>query len=47
MSFPSDLEIARGAELRPLTDIASEAGIPTDCLEPYGEGAAKSLACGL
>ena len=41
MSFPSDLEIARGAELRPLTDIASEAGIPTDCLEPYGEGAAK------
>ena len=41
MPFPSDLEIARGAELRPLNDIASEAGIPTDCLEPYGEGAAK------
>lgn len=41
MSFPSDLEIANGAQLRPLTDIADEAGIPRDCLEPYGEGAAK------
>ena len=41
MSFPSDLEIARGANLRPLTDIADEAGIPADCLEQYGEGAAK------
>ena len=41
MSFPSDLEIARGANLRPLTDVADEAGIPTDCLEQYGEGAAK------
>ena len=41
MSFPSDLEIARGANLRPLTDIAEEAGIPTEMLEPYGAGAAK------
>ena len=41
MSFPSDLEIARGANLRPLNEIADEAGIPSDCLEPYGEGAAK------
>ena len=41
MSFPSDLEIARGANLRPLTDIATEAGIPTEMLEPYGAGAAK------
>ena len=41
MAFPSDLEIARGANLRPLTDIAAEAGIPEDCLEPYGSGAAK------
>ena len=41
MSFPSDLEIARGANLRPLTDIAAEAGIPTEMLEPYGAGAAK------
>ena len=41
MSFPSDLEIARGANLRPLTDIAEEAGIPIEMLEPYGAGAAK------
>ena len=41
MSFPSDLEIARGANLRPLIDIAAEAGIPVEMLEPYGAGAAK------
>ncbi|MEE2768682.1 MAG: formate--tetrahydrofolate ligase [Actinomycetota bacterium] len=41
MGFPSDLEIARGAQLRPLDEIAAEAGIPEDCLELYGEGAAK------
>ncbi|MBC8484206.1 MAG: formate--tetrahydrofolate ligase [Actinobacteria bacterium] len=41
MSFPSDLEIARAANLRPLADVAADAGIPADCLEPYGEGAAK------
>ena len=41
MSFPSDLEIARGANLRPLTEIAETAGIPVDMLEPYGAGAAK------
>jgi len=39
--FPSDLEIARGANLRPLTEIAAEAGIPVEMLEPYGAGAAK------
>ena len=41
MGFPSDLEIARGAQLRPLGEIAAESGIPADCLELYGEGAAK------
>ncbi len=41
MSFPSDLEIARGANLRPLSEIAEEAGIPVEMLEPYGAGAAK------
>ena len=41
MSFPSDLEIARKAELKPLTDIAKESGIPEKSLELYGEGAAK------
>ncbi|MDW3219438.1 MAG: formate--tetrahydrofolate ligase [Acidimicrobiales bacterium] len=41
MSFPSDLEIANGANLEPLSEIAKAAGIPDDCLEPYGVGAAK------
>ena len=41
MTFPSDLEIARRAELQPLTDVAADAGIPLDLLEPYGSGAAK------
>jgi formate--tetrahydrofolate ligase len=41
MVFPSDLEIAKGAKLKPLTDIAAASGIPEDCLEPYGRGAAK------
>ena len=41
MPFPSDLEIARKAELKPLKDIAKESGIPEKSLELYGEGAAK------
>ncbi|MGE5211435.1 MAG: formate--tetrahydrofolate ligase [Acidobacteriota bacterium] len=41
MTFPSDLEIARQARLRPLTEIAADSGIPLDLLEPYGSGAAK------
>ena len=41
MSFPSDLEIARGANLKPLTAVATESGIGTEYLEPYGTGAAK------
>lgn len=41
MSFPSDLEIARKAELKPLGIIAKESGIPEESLELYGEGAAK------
>ena len=41
MSFPSDLEIAREAELKPLGIIAKESGIPEESLELYGEGAAK------
>ncbi len=41
MSFPSDLEIASGANLKPLTEIAGSAGIPEECLEPFGSGAAK------
>ncbi|MDE0927791.1 MAG: formate--tetrahydrofolate ligase [Acidimicrobiales bacterium] len=41
MPFPSDLEIARSAKLRPLTDVAADAGIPNEYLEPYGDGTAK------
>ncbi|MGI9609124.1 MAG: formate--tetrahydrofolate ligase [Acidimicrobiia bacterium] len=41
MAFPSDLEIAKGANLKPLDEIASQSGIPTEFLEPYGVGAAK------
>jgi formate--tetrahydrofolate ligase len=41
MPFPSDLEIATAAQLRPLDEIAEKAGIPLHHLEPYGSGAAK------
>ena len=41
MSFPSDLEIAVQADLKPLGEIAAAAGIPGECLEPYESGAAK------
>jgi len=41
MAFPHDLEIARGAALKPLEDVAAGAGIPRYLLEPYGEGVAK------
>lgn len=41
MSFPSDLEIAQKAEVRPLSEIAETAGIDEQFLEPYGKVAAK------
>ena len=41
MAIPNDLEIANQARLRPLTEIASQAGIPVERLELYGNGAAK------
>jgi len=41
MPFPTDLEIASQAKLRPLGEIAAAAGIPAEMLEPYGAGAAK------
>jgi formate--tetrahydrofolate ligase len=37
----SGLEIAQEAELRPITEIASHAGIPDDVLEPFGRFRAK------
>ena len=41
MPFPTDLEIASHAKLKPLDEIATDAGIPTEMLEPYGTGSAK------
>jgi formate--tetrahydrofolate ligase len=37
----SDLEIALGAQLKPLTDVAGPMGIGGHLLEPYGESVAK------
>ncbi len=39
--FPSDLEIARAAQLLPITEVAARAGLTEDCLEPYGRHLAK------
>jgi formate--tetrahydrofolate ligase len=41
MAFPSDLDIARGASLKPLDDIAAEMGLPARHLEPYGRDVMK------
>lgn len=41
MPFPTDLEIASKAELKPLEEIADNAGIPHEMLDFYGTGAAK------
>ena len=40
-SIPSDIEIARNAQLRPITTIASKLGVPEDALETYGKYKAK------
>jgi formate--tetrahydrofolate ligase len=41
MPFPTDLEIARNAQLKPVDDIASEIGLGLHLLEPYGEQVVK------
>ncbi len=41
MSFPSDLEIARGAKLVPLHQIAADMDLPADLLELHGDEVAK------
>jgi formate--tetrahydrofolate ligase len=41
MAFPSDLEIAQAAELKPLQDIAGEMGLGPHLLEPHGDSVAK------
>jgi formate--tetrahydrofolate ligase len=41
VAFPSNLEIARKAELKPVEDIANEMGIGSHLLEPYGRDVMK------
>ncbi len=40
-SIPSDLEIARAAQLYPISEIAERAGIPADAVELYGRHVGK------
>lgn len=39
--FQSDIEIARGARLLPITTVGEKLGIPADALHPYGHTKAK------
>jgi formate--tetrahydrofolate ligase len=41
LPFPSDLQIARGASLKPVEDVAGDMGIRADLLEPYGRHVLK------
>src|SRR5215471_2769238 len=41
MTMPSVLEISRQATLKPVTEIAADAGLPPWLIEPYGEHVAK------
>jgi len=41
VEFPTDLEIARRAQLIPMPEIAAKMGIGPDLLEPYGHDVAK------
>ena len=41
MSFPSDLEIAQKAQLKPIAQIAQKLGIDPEVIEPYGRTKAK------
>lgn len=39
--MPTDIEIARQATLKPITEVATKAGVPADALIPYGKYKAK------
>ena len=41
MGFKSDIEIAQGAEMKVINDIASSIGIPDRYVENYGKYKAK------
>ena len=39
--MPTDIEIARAAKMKPITEIGARLGIPDESLEPYGRTKAK------
>lgn len=41
MAYLSDIEIAQACKMRPITDVATEAGIPAELIEQYGRYKAK------
>lgn len=41
MSFPSDLEIAQKAQMKPIVQVAERLGIDPEVIEPYGRTKAK------
>jgi len=41
MTMPTDLEIARSANLRPIDDIARDMGVPSEAVQHYGRNMAK------
>ena len=41
MTVKSDIEIARAATMKPITEVAARIGIPADALVPYGHTKAK------
>ncbi len=41
MAYLSDIEIAQGAKMQPITEIAKKAGVPAESLEQYGNYKAK------
>ena len=41
MSYKSDIEIARGAEKKPIQEVGAHLGIPAEHLLPYGHDKAK------
>ena len=41
MTVKSDIEIAREAKMKPITEVAAKLGIPADAIIPYGTTKAK------
>ncbi len=41
IAFPTDIEIAQGATLRPITDVAGDLGLDADDIDQYGRYKAK------